>query len=224
MLISSFCSTKTFFESGSSIIESELRGTSSSACSPYSHEEVRCLPQRRVLERLAHTANGPHHVSEFNVACTSAHIPHSMVLPDCAMNWAGDRDGTNALSLSGLELASLFFTAARAHRDSSHSLFRRCSDGVERAKVGRARHGSGNTATGLLDRAGACAHSVSRNLCRARVDTTCSQLAIRWRLSMVISKMRGADRNFSSRMWVVAEAWEPLLLLSPSRAVEAVCE
>ena len=61
-----------------------------------------------------------------------------------------------------------------------------------RAKVGRARHGSGNTATSLLDRAGACALSVSRNLCRARVDTTCRQLAVRWRLSTVISKMRGA--------------------------------
>ena len=52
------------FESGSSIIESEQ---------PYSHEEVRCLPQGRVLERFAHTANGPSHVSEFDVACTSAH-------------------------------------------------------------------------------------------------------------------------------------------------------
>ena len=42
----------------------------------------------------------------------------------------------------------------------------------------------------------------------------------------MISKMRGANRNFSSRMWVVAEAYERLLLLSPSPpyAVEAVCE
>ena len=32
----------------------------------------------------------------------------------------------------------------------------------------------------------------------------------------MISKVRGANRNFSSRMWVVAEAWERLLLLSPS--------
>ena len=92
--------------------------------------------------------------------------------------------------------------------------------------MGRARHGSGYTATSLLDRAAACALSVSRNLGRARVDTTCRQLAIRWRLSTVISKMRGADRNFSSRMWVVTEAWERLLLLAPSHpyAVEAVCE
>ena len=44
----------------------------------------------------------------YNVACTSAHIPHSMVLTNCAVNWGGDRDGTNARSLSGLELASLF--------------------------------------------------------------------------------------------------------------------
>ena len=27
---------------------------------------------------------------------------------NCAVNWGGDRDGTNARSLSGLELASLF--------------------------------------------------------------------------------------------------------------------
>ena len=74
--------------------------------------------------------------------------------------------------------------------------------------MGRARHGSGNTATSLLVRAGACSPSVSRNLCRARVDTTCRKLAIRWRLTTVISKMRGANRNFSSRMWVVAEAQE----------------
>ena len=96
----------------------------------------------------------------------------------------------------------------------------------QRAKVGRARHGSGNTATSLLDRAGACALSVPRNLGRARVGTTCRQLAVRWMLSTMISKMRGANRNFSSRMWVVAEAWERLLLLavSPPYAVEAVCE
>ena len=60
-----------------------------------------------MLER-AHTANGPSHVSEFNVACISAHIPHSMVLTKCAVNWGGDRDGTNDRSLSGQELASLF--------------------------------------------------------------------------------------------------------------------
>ena len=71
----------------------------------------------------------------------------------------------------------------------------------------------------LLDRAGAYALSVTRNLCRARVDTTCRQLAVRWRLSTVISKVRGANHNFSSRMWVVAEAWERLLLLSPSPPV-----
>ena len=43
---------------------------------------------------------------------------------------------------------------------------------------------------------------------------------------MVTSKMRGANRNLSSKMWVVAEALECLLLLSPSRpyAVEAVWE
>ena len=80
--------------------------------------------------------------------------------------------------------------------------------------------------TSLLDRAGAYALSVSRNLCRALVDATCRQLACRWRLSTVISKMRGANRNFSSRMWVVPEVWERLFLLSPllPYAVEAVCE
>ena len=31
----------------------------------YSNEEVRCLPQGRVPERLAHTANGQSHVSDF---------------------------------------------------------------------------------------------------------------------------------------------------------------
>ena len=42
----------------------------------------------------------------------------------------------------------------------------------------------------------------------------------------MISKMRGANRNFSSRMWVVAEPWERLLLLAPSLlyAFGAVCE
>ena len=61
-----------------------------------------------MLERLAHDANGPSQVSEFNVACTSEHIPHSMVLTNCAVNWSGDHDDTNARILSGLELASLF--------------------------------------------------------------------------------------------------------------------
>ena len=61
-----------------------------------------------MLERFAHTANGPSHVSEFDVARTSAHIPHSVVLTNCAVNWGGDRDDTNARSLSGLEVASLF--------------------------------------------------------------------------------------------------------------------
>ena len=61
-----------------------------------------------MLERLAHTAKLPSHVSEFFFARTFAHIPYRMVLTNCAVNWGGDRDGTNARSLSGLELASLF--------------------------------------------------------------------------------------------------------------------
>ena len=87
---------KTFVSQEGQIMESKLRSTSSSACGRTPQEEVRCLPQGRVLERLDHTANGPSHVSEFNVACTSA------------LNWGGDHDGTNARSLSSLELASLF--------------------------------------------------------------------------------------------------------------------
>ena len=67
---------KTLCESGSSIIESELRSTSSSACSCTLTRK--CDDSRRDVcsNDWAHTANGPCHVSEYDVASTSAHIPH----------------------------------------------------------------------------------------------------------------------------------------------------
>ena len=33
---------------------------------------------------------------------------YHLIMTNCAVNWGGDRDGTNARSLSGLELSSLF--------------------------------------------------------------------------------------------------------------------
>ena len=78
---------------------------------------------------------------------------------------------------------------------SFDALFRRCSDGVvipEKDKQkkrlragegGRARHGSGNTATSLLDRAGACAFSASRKFGssarRYHLPSACNPLEVK---------------------------------------------